>query len=314
MLGTTDSSARGRTLEDIAGRPELFRHAADALRTQRAMTEELRFGEHGQSVVRVASNVLREPDGRAVGLLLVLTDITKLRKLESMRSDFAANVSHELRTPITNIRGYAETLLEADATDSTQTQRFLEVIARNAARLDTIVEDLLTLARLEREEFQSALDVSTTPLSRVVTSVLHDLADRAKSNDIEIRAELDERLHAKINERLIEQALSNLLTNALRHSPDGATITVSTSGTAMDDGGPGVQIVVADQGPGISTEHLPRLFERFYRVKKAGEPDHGGTGLGLAIVKHIAMVHGGSVHVDSEIGRGARFRIVLPEG
>lgn len=312
MLHVPEAHARGKTLGEIGPRSPLAAHLSDAFQTGRIITEEIEFDDPSRFVVRAASSVLREPSGETVGLLIMLTDVTHIRRLETMRSDFAANVSHELRTPITNIQGFAETLLTMPPDSSAERREFLEIIARNAIRLGSIVEDLLTLSRLEREESQAGLETMPTPITRVVETVLDMLTPRLVEARVTVKTEPKPALVAVINEHLIEQALTNLLTNAIRHSPADGTITITTRASALKTGAPGVQISVQDEGPGIGQEHLPRLFERFFRLSNSRGTSEGGTGLGLAIVKHVVLAHGGSVDVTSEIGKGTCFTMVLP--
>jgi two-component system, OmpR family, phosphate regulon sensor histidine kinase PhoR len=312
MLHMPEAVARGKTLGEIAPRSRLASHVSEAFASGPITTEEIEFNDPGRLVVRASSSVLREPDGEAVGLLIMLTDITRLRRLESMRSDFAANVSHELRTPITNIKGFAETLLNTPPDNAEEHREFLEIIARNATRLSSIVEDLLTLSQLERGESSDGLATLPTPVSRVIDTTFDIVNHRAEQSHVTLKIESEPELVAMINEHLIEQALSNLLTNAIRHSQPGSTITIRTRASTLESGAPAVEIAVEDEGPGIAKEHLPRLFERFFRVDQARGRHEGGTGLGLAIVKHIVLVHGGTVHVDSTVGEGTRFWMVLP--
>jgi two-component system phosphate regulon sensor histidine kinase PhoR len=241
-------------------------------------------------------------------LLVLMTDVTELRRLETIRSDFAANVSHELRTPITSIKGYVETMLDVGVRDEAQTRRFLEIIGRSVARLASIVEDLLALARLEQPGTRSTLEKQSAALKRVIESAVAEFEDDARAKNMTLVTRVPGDLRMLANVQLIEQALGNLISNAVKYSPPGTSVTITADVNANGD----VVISVSDQGPGIPSEHLTRIFERFYRVDRARSREMGGTGLGLSIVKHIARVHGGSATVESEVGHGSTFRLTIP--
>jgi two-component system phosphate regulon sensor histidine kinase PhoR len=255
---------------------------------------------------------LRDEDDRGMGVLLVMNDLTKLNRLENIRQDFVANVSHELKTPITAIKGYVETLLDGALEDEDNARRFLNIVVRQANRLDAIVDDLLTLSRIEDREEREDIQLVEGEVGQVLESALQTCAVHADEKDIIVEVECDEELYAPINQPLLEQAVINLLNNAIAYSPHGTLITLRCQATLNRQGGRLVQISVTDNGPGIAKEHLPRLFERFYRCDKARSRDQGGTGLGLAIVKHIAHAHKGTVEVESTPGKGSTFTITLP--
>lgn len=263
------------------------------------------------SWIRATSSPLLNDRSRRVGTIILLSDITQLRKLESMRSDFAANVSHELRTPITNIKGYVETLIDVGHDDPAQTHRFLSVIARNAERLGAIVDDILTLTSLERPDAQTNIETAPSSVRSIAERVRSNLASDAKDKGTTLIVEIDPSLTIDVNTRLIEQAIGNLVENAIKYSAPVSVVHIRAE-PAEQPSGPAIAIIVEDEGPGIEPEHLPRLFERFYRVDKARSREQGGTGLGLAIAKHIAIVHGGDIAVTSEIGTGSQFRLTLP--
>jgi two-component system phosphate regulon sensor histidine kinase PhoR len=308
MLGIAPDQARGRLIQEVVREPALNRFVASALTAETIAPSEFRLGSGQGPMVQAVGEPLRNVRDQPAGLLVVLNDVTHLRRLESIRSDFAANVSHELRTPITNIRGYVETLLDVGVDDQRQAVRFLDVIKRNTDRLASIVEDLLALAHLEQPGRKVSLERIASPVHRIVDSVINQFEPQAAGKRIRIDSNVPPELMAMVNAPLVEQALGNLLSNAIMYSPTDTVVTVS----ARQADGNDIQIAVADPGPGIEAEHLPRIFERFYRVDKARSRELGGTGLGLAIVKHIALVHGGRIDVESEIGHGSVFRITLP--
>jgi two-component system, OmpR family, phosphate regulon sensor histidine kinase PhoR len=243
----------------------------------------------------------RLPDG---GTLLVLRDVTTLRRLETMRRDFVANVSHELKTPLTSIAGYAETLA-GELTDA-QTRRFAETILASAQRMQQLVDDLLDLSRIESGGWRPAREV--VALDQAARDAWAPYAERATAGRVAFDVTVAAGAHAiSADPGALRQVLANLYDNALRHTPAGGRIRVSA--TRDRDS---VNIAVQDSGAGISSEHLPRVFERFYRVDAGRARDHGGTGLGLAIVKHLVEAHGGRVEAESRLGHGTTVVIRLP--
>ena len=320
-------TGEGRLLEEAVRHASLNRFVDDAFNQTRPLVRELSIGS-GKQQLRMKATAVRTAgdDAAEMRLVLVLEDLTELRRLEAVRSDFAANVSHELRTPITNIRGYVETLQESGFEDPEHALEFLGVIARNAERLSAIVEDLLTLTRLEQaqegmleranagtsERTRSELLLELINLHDVVRAAVNDLEREAAGKSITIIDEATGELRLEANATLLQQALTNLLSNAVRYSPLGTRVWVRATCEERKAGEREIVLSVVDEGPGIAGVHLPRLFERFYRVDRARSREEGGTGLGLAIVKHIAQLHGGRVEVDSEPGRGSAFRLHLP--
>jgi two-component system phosphate regulon sensor histidine kinase PhoR len=252
--------------------------------------------------------------GEAGGLLAVCVDVTDLRRLESLRRDFVANVSHELRTPVTAVRSAAETLQVSALKDPDPTVaiRFVEIIERNAERLQSLIEDLLELSRLESKEFK--LKKERIDLAKVSSIVFGLFRQRADKKGIKLTTELSADLPLlQTDQRALEQVLSNLVENAVKYCPAGSTVTIgATVESAGKPDGRIVRISVADNGPGVDPKHIPRLFERFYRVDAGRSRDVGGTGLGLSIVKHLVEAMGGSVKVDSKVGRGSTFEVTLP--
>jgi len=238
------------------------------------------------------------------GAVICLHDVTDLRRLEAVRRDFVANVTHELKTPLTSIAGYAETLL-ADRPDADTAGRFLTVIRNNAERMQRLVDDLLDLARLESGSWQpqrEELDVR-----RAAEEAWGEFTERAAASGVAFATSVSDGLRAWADREAVRQILVNLFDNALRHSPAGGRIDVAAS--AVDQG---TQLEVRDTGTGIPAEHVPRVFERFYRADPARSREHGGTGLGLSIVKHLTEAHGGRVDLTSAVGRGTTVRVTFP--
>jgi two-component system phosphate regulon sensor histidine kinase PhoR len=243
------------------------------------------------------------------GAVAVLRDLTETERMEKSRRDFIANVSHELRTPLTSIQGYTETLLDSPIEDN-HVREFLEIIRKNGARMSRLTEDLLTLARVESGEQRFGIQqVSTEELLQDARESFREVA-RTYGVDLVIENSVPEsRVNA--DREAIHQIFSNLIENALKYAASGKRIILGARATTA-----GVEFYVTDFGPGISSEHLPRLFERFYRVDKARSRESGGTGLGLAIAKHIVLAHGGTIRAESELNHGSSFLFSLtaPEG
>jgi two-component system phosphate regulon sensor histidine kinase PhoR len=241
------------------------------------------------------------------GLLFVFVDVTELRRLESLRRDFVANASHELRTPIAAVRSATETLRTGALDDRLAASRFVDIIERNAVRLQSLVEDMLELSKLESNEFK--LKRERVELQRVVPIVLALFRERAEKKGVRLVAELPAALPPiEGDPRALEHVLSNLVDNAVKYCPAGTRILV---GATEDDAR--VRLVVSDTGPGIAAEHLSRVFERFYRVDAGRSRELGGTGLGLSIVKHMVEAMRGKVSVESTVGGGSTFSVLLPK-
>jgi two-component system, OmpR family, phosphate regulon sensor histidine kinase PhoR len=246
------------------------------------------------------------PDGGAVA---VLRDLTETERVEKTRRDFIANVSHELRTPLTSIQGYAETLLDTTPENGAPTREFLEIIRKNSSRMSRLTEDLLTLARVESGE--TRFDVEPVPPAELLHDAEESFREIARTHGIDLHIQdspVPENLPTVLADReAIHQVFSNLIDNALKYGAAGGRIVLGARATPRR-----VEFFVQDFGAGIASEHLPRLFERFYRVDKARSRESGGTGLGLAIAKHIMLAHGGSIRAESELAHGSTFLVTLP--
>jgi two-component system, OmpR family, phosphate regulon sensor histidine kinase PhoR len=307
LLGLDPRFSIGRRVVEVVRNRELERFISRALADGGPVHDEIILpDESEQRTLQATGTVLHDADDARIGALLVFNDITQLRRLESVRRDFVANVSHEMRTPLTAIKAAAETLLSDDP-DGPDRERFLKIVQRNADRMTAIIEDLLALARLEQAGGQPRADLKKTPLEPVLAAAAEacHVAAQERGTDIGIACPPD--LVAMIDPVLIEQAVVNLLDNAIKYGRPGAPVDVSAARAAGE-----VIIAVRDRGEGIPAHHLPRIFERFYRVDKGRSRTLGSTGLGLAIVKHICQAHGGRVGVESRTGVGTTFRIHLP--
>ena len=232
----------------------------------------------------------------------------KLQLLETIRQDFVANVSHELKTPITSIKGFVETLREGAKDNPEDLDRFLGILDKQSQRLEAIVDDLLTLSRLESAPASELLHLYSDDLHNLLASAREYCLARAEKKNIGITVDCEPEVNIVVDRSLLTQAIINLVDNAIKYSSPDTQVTLHGI-----DRGDHVRIDIVDEGPGIPAKHFPRLFERFYRVDKARSRNLGGTGLGLAIVKHIVVLHDGSVSVDSKTGKGSVFHIDIPK-
>jgi two-component system phosphate regulon sensor histidine kinase PhoR len=300
--------ARGRSLQEVIRNLAVQKFVARSLATATPAEEDLAVFQNGERILNVRSTPLQGAGPEIFGTLIVFNDVTQLRRLEDMRRDFVANVSHELKTPLTAIKGFVETLHQGQA-EPEEARRFLGIVARHVDRLNVIIEDLLMLSRIEDKTERAEIRRETVRLKDVFANAVQICLPAADGKGIRIRVAGDEALTASVDPVLLEQAVVNLLDNAVKYSNPEREVEVSGNATERE-----IRVSVRDQGVGIEKRHLPRIFERFYRVDKARSRAVGGTGLGLAIVKHIAQAHGGHVSVESTIGEGSRFTIHLPRG
>lgn len=309
LLGIALDKAQTRTLQEVVRNRELQRLVSEVLTRQLPVATdfEILSREGEKRHIHAQGTVLYDPQNHPMGALVVLHDVTRLKKLENVRRDFVANVSHELKTPVTSIKGFVETLLDGAMHNPADAQRFLRIVASQADRLNSIIEDLLTLSRLEQGSDKAEISLEPGAIRQMLLTAVEVCLLKAEAKQIRVEIACDEGLSTRINAALLEQAVVNLVDNAIKYSPAGQKVHV----TAFPEGDE-VVIRVEDQGAGIPKEHLPRIFERFYRVDRARSRELGGTGLGLAIVKHIAQVHGGYATVKSTVGEGSVFCIHLP--
>ena len=304
LAGNADAVV-GKSLGEVIQSGELEQLVSATLQTKKNRERDLTTASVPPLFVNAKSSAWLNMQGETIGAVVILSDITDLRKLENIRKDFVANVSHELKTPITSIKGYVETLIDGAIKNSSDAVRFLKVIRKQSDRLDSIIDDLLTLSRLEQSEVECPLTPS--PLRSILTDAIEVCHLQAAKRRIELHLECEANFTIPLNPPLMEHAIVNLLDNAIKFSSKGSRVDI---GVATRNGQ--VEILVADHGSGIEREHLGRLFERFYRVDKARSRKLGGTGLGLAIVKHVAVLHGGAVSVTSNPGEGSVFSVTLP--
>lgn len=299
--------AYSKSIYEVTRNPELQKFVKSALSSSVPVEGEIILHDASERFLQAHGTTLFDAEGKNIGALIVLNDITRLKKLENIRREFVANVSHELKTPITSIKGFVETLEEGAFEDKENAQKFLEIISKHADRLNAILEDLLTLSRIDQDDERGQIFTEESKIKDVLESAVSVLATRSKEKNISIEIECPVDLMGKVNPQLLEQAVSNLIDNAIKFSEQNGRVKVEAYSSANE-----IVIKVQDWGLGIASEHLPRIFERFYRADKSRSRQFGGTGLGLAITKHIVLAHKGRVSVESKLGEGSTFYIHLP--
>ncbi len=307
FIGSQPQQIIGRSVTEVIRNHDLQMLVENTLATGRTAEGEFQLSGQEERNLQVHCTALFNADHAAAGALLVLHDITRIRRLERMRRDFVANVSHELKTPLTSIKGFAETLQDEALTQSEEARRFCAIIAKQVDRMQAIIEDLLSLSRIEQESEQGSVVLKQGSLAEVLKSGIQICTQRAAEKNIVVDVECHPEWTARINTPLFEQVVVNLVDNAIKYSDPGKKIDVK-----VIPGETTWEIRFIDQGCGIESVHLDRIFERFYRVDKARSRKVGGTGLGLAIVKHIVSCHGGRIRVESVPGQGSSFSVLLP--
>lgn len=296
----------GKSLIEVFRNTSLQEIVDQSLEGRSVEGEELTFIGVLEKTFSVNAAPLKAADGKNMGAVVVFHDITRLKQLENVRKDFVANVSHELRTPLSIIKGYVETLLDDSTGHSTLNKKFLTTIAKHSQRLESLINDLLTISSLESNKVQ--MSIQPSKLRHSVQSAIDELMKRAQDKNIALINEVSEQLFLKYDSGRLHQVFINFLDNAIKYTSPSCIVSVQAI-----SGNNEVQVCVKDNGPGIPAEHVPHLFERFYRVDKARSRDEGGTGLGLSIVKHIVQAHGGKVWAESEEGKGSSFYFSLPD-
>ena len=307
MFACNPSEVQGRTIQEVIRNTIMHQFVKDALSSQEPVEKDINLYSDGERILNMHGTVLRDANMSRIGALIVFNDVTRLRRLENIRRDFVANVSHEIRTPITAIKGFVETLHYGEVKNPEETKRFLNIIEKHVDRLEAIIEDLLTLSKIEQDTERKETVLTEGRVKDVLQTAIQLCVAKATAKNIQIKLSCKQAITAKINPALLEQAIVNLLDNAIKCSDTDSVVRLRASQTENE-----IVISVHDQGCGIEKEHLPRIFERFYRVDKARSRQLGGTGLGLAIVKHITQAHGGRVSVESTPGKGSTFEIHLP--
>lgn len=307
MFGNTGKYYKGFLYYDVLGNEIIHETVQQTFlyekNVKRAFTH---YNESEKHYLEIVGAPIFNERNMLKGAVLVIYDITELKKLELMRKDFVANVSHELKTPITSIKGFAETLLENQMEEKEKNKEFIKIIYDESHRLQLLIEDLLTLSRLEREDFYPIFSkINTKALIEEISPVAQH---KAKKKQLRLDITSAEAIPFVADKEKVKQILINLLDNAFSYTPANGEVSL-----LIDSVDEFVHIEVKDSGIGIDQEALPRVFERFYRVDKARSRNTGGTGLGLAIVKHIVEVHEGNIEIESEINKGTSIHVYLPK-
>ncbi len=307
MFNGEPAKFQGQSIQEAIRVSGLQRFVKKALVSVESIEDDIVLNNDGECALNIHSSPLKDARKNRIGMLIVLNDVTKLRRLENVRREFVANVSHEIKTPLTAIKGFVETLHDGTVEKPEDIKRFFEIIIKHINRLDAIVEDLLTLSKIEREDTGKEIKFETGSIKDVIETAIQVCQAKADKKNIHIESICEKEITARIDQALLDQAMVNILDNAIKYSEKGSTVFIEISSIEKE-----IIISIKDQGIGIAKKHLPRLFERFYRVDKARSRELGGTGLGLAIVKHIVQAHAGSISVESTPGQGTTFKIHLP--
>jgi two-component system, OmpR family, phosphate regulon sensor histidine kinase PhoR len=307
VFGLDENVSSGTLLEVIhhASVDCLVMEAIRGRQPQRESIQLSRGPSEGREM-EVSAVPLGENSAQMEGAVVLFRDVTQLRQMEEMRREFVANVSHELRTPLSIFRGYLETLLDDPQQPPGELLRILGIMERHSDRLNALVEDVLSLARLESPGAE--LDLSEVDLAELLHSIMRDWEKRFAASQLKSHLNFPGNLPLlEADESRLQEVIYNLLDNAVKYSQPGGTVSLRA-----EVNGDRVRISVADQGVGIKEADLPRIFERFYRADKSRSGEHAGTGLGLSIAKHIAQLHGGTVEAESEVGKGTTISVLLP--
>jgi two-component system, OmpR family, phosphate regulon sensor histidine kinase PhoR len=306
LFGIT-SDVRGQTILEAIRLPDLADLVKRLPDEPSVHDYELELPGMDERWVQLNAAAIRDRDDAHHGAILVFHDLTRMKQLENTRQEFVANVSHELRTPLSLIKGFVETLLDGAKNDPEMATRFLQTIEKHTDRLTYLIEDLLTISRLESG--QIVMNLQRVGLREEVERVRDDLQSRALEKQVTIENLVLPALSAQADADRLHQVLVNLVENAIKYGRQSGRVIIGAKST----GDKKVQVWVQDDGPGIPAEAKDRVFERFYRVDRARTRETGGTGLGLALVKHIVQAHSGEVWVKSDVGTGSTFFFTLPE-
>lgn len=307
MIGIEVCTAVGISLPETPQCAAIGGFVSRALASGGRVEEELAGGPEGSLRLFAQSSPLRDSAGVRIGSVIILRDVSQLQRLERTRQDFVVNASHELRSPITIIKGYLELFLDGSLGDAAEAREFLEKVFQQAERMRVIVDDLLLLSRLDQQAVGEGLSPEPASLRDLLSAAVAAADTFAIESSVRVEMTCGEDLLLPADPQLLTRAVANLVRNAIAHTRPGGQVLVR--GERI---GSTVAISVRDYGSGIAREHLPRIFERFYRVDTGRSRERGGSGLGLAIAKHIALVHGGSVSAESEPGQGSTFTITIP--
>jgi two-component system phosphate regulon sensor histidine kinase PhoR len=312
ILGFSSQELLGKKYNEAKQQYEFTKLIGECLDVREHIRDEMIFYYPAERILEINLSPISQANEEWSGVLVVLHDITAVRRLERMRSEFVANVSHELKTPIAAVKGFAETLLAGALNDKETARSFLQIIFDESERLNRLIGDILELSKIESRRIP--LHFSPVHMNEFVSKSLSMLRTEAIKKRIELSMQVEEDLYLEADEDRLRQILINLLSNGINYTQEGGKVKLLVEPLAMNKDGDyeRLRIIVSDTGIGIPKKDLPRIFERFYRVDKARSRSSGGTGLGLSIVKHLVEMHKGSIRVDSEVGIGTKFTIELP--
>ena len=305
LFGVHFTAGSGISIMETIRNSDINEMAAGVIRTGEAVEKEISFIVKEELILLARASAIKTA-GQNAGAVIVLTDTTRIKKLERYRSEFLANISHELKTPLSVIISSAETLLNGALNDPSSNMEFVSKIERHSKNLSELIKDILDLSNLESKKEQ--IKFIKVDLLAIAKACIYELSEKAKSRNIQVRIDSLEGAEVFGDEKHIKRAVINLLDNALNYSDSCGNVVIEISGDSLN-----TRLRIKDTGIGISKEHIKRIFERFYRIDTARSRDTGGTGLGLAIVKHVMDLHKGYVLVESEPGKGSTFTLVFPK-
>ncbi|AMA73960.1 MULTISPECIES: two-component system histidine kinase PnpS [Aneurinibacillus] len=307
LLGYNAKDFLGHIHTEVGKNSGLSQLIDRCLETGEKIREEIHVYYPEEHIIDVNLGAYTNEEGEIKGVIVLLHDITAIRRLEKMRSEFVANVSHELKTPITSIKGFTETLLDGALEDPDISRSFLTIINEESDRLNRLITDILDLSKIEQKKM--LLKIEELNFSKLIKETVRIVREEARAKNIAIYLPTEENITLEADRDRLQQIVLNLVSNAITYTPENGEVTI----TLCEREDKSVEMIVADTGIGIPPEHLPRIFERFYRVDKARSRESGGTGLGLAIVKHLVESHHGTIHVESQEGKGTTFTVILPK-
>ncbi len=307
IFGFDARDLKNRYILEVARTLEFQKFIQNALETHEPVEEDILIAGDEDLILNIHSSALYNTHNQRMGTLIIFHDITRIRRLEKMQKDFAANVSHELKTPLTSIKGFIETLQEIISANNTkEAGKFLDIIEKNVNRMVALINDLLSLSRLERLQGTPIL-FEHHNLASLICGAVNSCESGIQAKNITLNVDCPEDMTLLADPLLMEQAILNLVDNAVKYSPENSVIDISVKKSDVF-----TNIIVEDNGCGIEKEHLPKIFNRFYRVDRSRSREDGGTGLGLAIVKHIVQYHNGKIDVQSARNKGSAFKISIP--
>ncbi|MBE9912448.1 cell wall metabolism sensor histidine kinase WalK [Paenibacillus donghaensis] len=310
MLNVRSGELQGRSFNELKQYYELTKLIKDGITEREIIHEERSVYRPEETILRLDGVPTLGEDQSFKGMLFLLQDVTAIRRLENMRSEFVANVSHELKTPVAAVKGFSETLLGGGVKDEETARSFLKIIYDESERLNRLISDILDLSKIESK--RSPMDYAPIHLDYFCASIMDTIATVAQKKRITLHSDIPEELFVEADEDKLRQILINLLSNAVSYTPDGGKVELSVRDRQDEEGLEKIIFKVSDTGIGIPKKDQPRIFERFYRVDKARSRSSGGTGLGLSIVKHLVELHHGEISVESELGIGTTFTVELP--